>query len=270
LKYYAAILSPEEAEACFIIPPYQVLGSFWYFRTQAELIRSWIDKGIDVFIDSGAFSAENSGRKIDIQDYCNFVRSSGAKLYAGLDVIGDAEQTMKNMRYMEAQELHPMPTFHMGGSIDDLRKMYAEYDYIALGGMVFKSGRERYCDEIWGTILREKPTLRVHGFGMTNVELMTRYPWYSVDSSTYKDGRRFGRPLCLWAGMEFKQFEEEEDFKAILRKMGHKIDENTTKKELRMIYDFYGVQAYKTYGEHLDVVNRTKDFSYLTKQHKMF
>jgi hypothetical protein len=45
-----------------------------------------------------------------------------------------------------------------------------------------------WLDRIWGKYLTHPdgtPKVRVHGFGLTSVPLMARYPWYSVDSSSW-------------------------------------------------------------------------------------
>jgi hypothetical protein len=272
MKYFAAVVTDEEVSACVALPPYRILCSYWTFRKQMKLIQSYVEKGYELFLDSGAFSAANSEANINLDDYCQYVLESGASIYAGLDVIGDPTATMCNVRYMEEKYgLNPIPTFHMGGRPDELRNLFS-YHYIALGGMVFSSGRERYCDEIWSILLKEAPGIRVHGFGMTNIELMERYPWYSVDSSTYKDGRRFGRPKLLQQNMEMIQIDESE-FGEIMKKMGYEnIDgmKENEKKKWRFLMDLHGVQAYKVYGAHLAALNKTKKFDYLTAQHKLF
>jgi hypothetical protein len=278
MKYYAAIVSEEEGKAPTVQPPYCMLLSYHYFKKKAELVKSYIAKGYDIFIDSGAFSAETKGVPINIDEYCEFLINTGVGTYAGLDVIGNAKATMGNVRYMEERyKLTPIPTFHLGGDLEDLYKILQDkkpngtlprYDYIALGGLVFSSNIMRYCDEVWSIILKEAPGIRVHGFGMTNVELMERYPWYSVDSSSYKGGRRFGRIQILWDGFNFKTFQEDE-FVEHLRMLGVPVDTMDNKTRW-FLYDFYSVQSYKQYGSHLDDLNKIKDFSYLTAQLKMF
>lgn len=272
MRFYAAAVTDEEVSACVAIPPFRILCSYWMFRKQIKLIQSYVKADYELLLDSGAFSAKNSTAKLDIDEYCNYIIESGATLYAGLDVVGDHESTMKNVHYMEERYgLHPIPTFHMGGKPDDLRSIF-NYPYIALGGMVFGADREDYCDEVWSIILKEAPGIKVHGFGLTNVSLMGRYPWYSVDSSNYKDGRRFGKPRVIWQNMEINQIREKE-FAEILIRMGHQNIEGMKEKEKkkwRYLMDFYGVQAYKIYADHLAVLNKTKNFDYLTGQQKLF
>lgn len=288
MKYYAAVVNEDEIKASVLMPPYSILASYHYFKKKRELIKDCVTKGYDVFIDSGAFSAANSGKEIDINDYCHFIRDTQVVTYAGLDVIGDAKKTRENTEYMiEEFGLNPIPTFHLGSDPSDLKKLF-DYEYIALGGLVFAAGAERYCDEIWSIILRDRPNMRVHGFGMTNVDLMSRYPWYSVDSSSFKGCKRFGRQQILWNGFEFKTFSEEE-YIQLLFKMGYtfltdeqldaielsdgkehrKLVETNNNRKKWLLYDFYSVQSYKLYGAHLKAVNKIKDFSYLTAQQKL-
>lgn len=269
MKYYAAIVSEEEGRAPTVQPPYCMLLSYHYFKKKAELVKSYISKGYDIFIDSGAFSAETKGVPINIDEYCTFIKETGVAIYAGLDVIGDARKTMINVKYMEeSYGLSPIPTFHLGGDINDLYKIL-HYPYIALGGLVFSSNKQRYLDEVWSIMLRESPKIRVHGFGMTNMDLMEMYPWYSVDSSTYKDGRRFGRIKILWDGISWKMLTEEE-FEKYLTDIGYENISKIENKQRWFLYDYYSVQAYKQYAAHLDEVHKIKDFSYLTAQLKMF
>ena len=46
----------------------------------------------------------------------------------------------------------------------------------------------KWLDRIWGDHLTNSdgtPKIKVHGFGLTAIPLMERYPWYSVDSSSW-------------------------------------------------------------------------------------
>lgn len=270
MKYYAAVGDQREISAVVVIPPVRMLCSFHYFKKKKELVKELVDKGYEIFIDSGAFSAHTQDVEINIDDYCSFIKFTGSGLYAGLDVIGDAKQTRLNTEYMiEKFGLNPIPTFHLGGEVEDLYRLF-DYPYIALGGLVFSSNIMKYCDEVWGRILREKPNLKVHGFGLTNLELMERYPWYSVDSSSYKGCRRFGRQSILWGeNFEFKTVQEKE-YWLMLEQQGYKGIAELSNNERYFLYDFHSVQSYKIFAAHLKEVNKIKDFSYLTAQHKMF
>lgn len=269
MKFFAAVGSKDELGATIVMPPYRVLCSYHYWKSKIELIKECLEKGYEVFVDSGAFSAKSLGKEIDIDAYCNFIIETGVTMYAGLDVIGDASATMKNVHYMENRYgLKPIPTFHMGSELTELYPLM-KYSYIALGGLVFSPGVIQHCDEVWHYILSNNPNLRVHGFGVTSLDIMKRYPWTSVDSSSYKSCRRFGRQGILYNGLEFETIKEDEYIK-LLEEMGHKNVNGLTNKERYHLYDFYSCQSYKMYAAHLGELNKIKKFNYLTAQQKLF
>jgi hypothetical protein len=270
MKYYAAVGDKRELSAVIVLPPVRALFSYHYYKNKINEIQEFIKSGHEAFIDSGAFSADSVGAEIDIDDYCRFIIESKATVYAGLDVIGDAKKTAANVSYMErVHKLKPIPTFHMGSKLDDLAELM-DYPYIALGGLVFSKNIMNHCDRVWQYILKHNPKLRVHGFGVTNFEVMARYPWYSVDSSSYKSCRRFGRQNVLWGDQfDFKTIEEKE-YWTILQNMGYPPILDMTNNERYFLYDFHSVQSYKMYAGHLGEVNKHKKFEHLTSQTTMF
>lgn len=268
MKFYAAVGDKREISAVCVIPPVRMLCSYHYFKNQGELVTNLINKQYDIFIDSGAFSAESLGKPINIDEYCEFILDTGATMYAALDVIGNAEATRKNVQYMEKEYfLKPIPTFHMGSKLEDLGKLM-DYPYIALGGLVFSSGVVRHCDTVWNYILKNNPQLKVHGFGLTSIDLMKRYPWHSVDSSSYKSCRRFGRQGILWDGFNFVTIVEDEYLK-LLENMGYKT-EGLSNNQRYFLYDFNSVQSYKLYAAHLGELNKHRNFDFLTSQQELF
>jgi len=144
-----------------------------------------------IFIDSGGFSAYSRDAKIDIDEYCDWLlkHESEIDVYAVLDKIGDPKGTMKNQRHMESRGLKPLPAFHYGSDLQFLKEMASEYDYIALGGLVplarQKAKLKRWLDKCFNVI---RTDAKVHGFGMTGVEILKRYPFYSVDSTSWLGG----------------------------------------------------------------------------------
>lgn len=153
---------------------------------------------VSLFLDSGAFSAFSKGVDININEYISFIKENKdyIEVYANLDVIGDAEATLKNQKIMEKKGLNPLPCFHYGDDIKYLKLYMQENDYIALGGMVPISSKNLilWLDEIFSYICDNKgiPKVKVHGFGLTSFDLMFRYPWYSVDSTSWVMTGRFG------------------------------------------------------------------------------
>ena len=159
-------------------------------------------KELKICLDSGAFSAFSKGVVINLDEYISFIKEHEdiLEVYANLDVIGDPEGTLKNQKYMESKGLKPLPTFHYGEPIKYLKYYLDHYDYIALGGMVPIPTDKLvvWLDELFSEYLCDKkglPVVKVHGFGMTVISLMIRYPWYSVDSTSWVLTGRFGGVL---------------------------------------------------------------------------
>ena len=91
---------------------------------------------------------------------------------------------------MEQMGVRPLPCFHYGEDERYLEWYIQNYDYITLGGMVPISTPQllHWLDRIWEKYLTDgagRPRVRVHGFGLTTLVLMERYPWFSVDSSSW-------------------------------------------------------------------------------------
>lgn len=151
-------------------------------------------------LDSGAFSSWTKGKEINIDQYIDFIKSvqDCVDFYICLDVIGDPIGTLKNQNYMESKGLNPMPVFHRNEDYSFLQALITKYDYIGLGGMASGVGImdiQNHLDRCFELICNQPnrlPKVKVHGFGLTAMELMLRYPWYSVDSSSWALTGAFG------------------------------------------------------------------------------
>lgn len=167
------------------------LESYHYIHKQ-----SYVDKireaGDKVFLDSGAFSAFTLGKEVNIYEYCDYIQRNQdiIEVASVLDGIGDAQKTYENQMLMESRGVKPLPCFHYNEDERYLEWYISRYEYITLGGMVPISNNQlfHWLDRIWEKYLCDpsgRPRLKVHGFGLTSVPLMERYPWYSVDSSSW-------------------------------------------------------------------------------------
>lgn len=113
------------------------------------------------------------------------------EFYVSLDVIGSAEHTYDVVRYLESCGLHPMPVFHYGEDYSWLKRYVDNYEYIGIGGVggatVTKKQFLPFGDHCFSIIKDRQgvPRVKVHGFAVTANDLLVRYPWYSVDSSTW-------------------------------------------------------------------------------------
>jgi len=162
---------------------------------------------VNLFLDSGAYSAWSQNAEINIHEYIAFIKKNikYIDVYANLDVISSdkisvekaAAGTLKNQRIMEKAGLTPLPCYHFGEPLKYLKLYLKEHDYIALGGMVPISNKDLkpWLDDLFLKHLCDKkgmPKVKVHGFGMTSLSLMLRYPWWSVDSTSWVVTGRMG------------------------------------------------------------------------------
>lgn len=175
-----------------------MLDSYHYVHRQraVDMMRKDAAK---VFLDSGAFSAYSLGATIDLEKYCEYILANRDIIVEAsvLDGIGDPLKTWQNQRRMEQLGTKPLPCFHYGEDERYLEHYVASYPYITLGGMVPVSTEQLipWLDRMWNRYLTDKdglPKLKVHGFGLTRNVLLRRYPWYSVDSSSWIQSARTG------------------------------------------------------------------------------
>lgn len=168
-------------------------------------IQECVEHNVDLFLDSGAFTAFTKGKVITPEAYAEFIHNCGDiwTVKSSLDAIGDAAKSYEYLKAMESLGCKVQPVFHAREDESYLKKYLDEgYDYIFIGGMVPESTKwllgwlddlfDRYLTNPDGTA-----RVKLHGFGLTDQTLMLRYPWYSVDSSSWLMTGIFGS--CVFA-----------------------------------------------------------------------
>lgn len=257
-----------------------ILESYHYIKKQ-KIVDEMRSDNAKVFLDSGAFSAFNIGAEISIDDYCNYIKENydilriedGDLMASVLDGIGDPLKTWHNQAYMEKQGVKPLPCFHYGEDPKYLDWYIKHYSYITIGGMVGKSKEQLtiWLDRMWNNHILDgsgKPRLKVHAFGITSVDIMKRYQWYSCDSSSWIQAAAFGSivspefgplrvsdksPARHTIGQHISNISEpEQEFiHAMLDKQGFNYDRLSTIYESRAVYNLW------SYGEVNTMINKT-------------
>ena len=174
--------------------------------------------------DSGAFTAWTTGKTIDLDGLIGWCRRN-TELHPGfacisLDVIpgeagGDAAPTnrereraaaesLENGDAMRAAGLKIMEVFHVFeplAHLDVLIERRQPGEVIGLGGMVGRSVslKERFCDAAFARVRQHSrwdDLIPVHGLGLSvRGHLAARYPWWSIDSSSWLAPAKFGKPV---------------------------------------------------------------------------
>lgn len=176
-----------------------LLIAFPYFKKPLiESLRLIPKSEYRLIVDSGAFTAWNVGKEVKLDDYCKFLDSIECLRpfqAVQLDVIGDPEKTWKNFLIMKQRGYDVMPVFTRGDSFERCNEMYSYTDYIMLGGVSTGAKNTNYVK--W--FMEQNGDRKVHWLGFCNSDFVKHYKPFSIDSSSWSSGARFGS-LCLYRG----------------------------------------------------------------------
>lgn len=160
------------------------------------------DTKATIFLDSGAYTMFTQGAEINLKDYAEYVIKNQDIVHkaSNLDAIGAGKEqiTYNNQKELESYGIEVGPVHHARDADEWLKRYLNEgYDYIFLGGMVPESTPYllNWLNHVWHNYLTNSdgtPRIKVHGFGLTSLELIYRYPWFSVDSTSWLMCSRFG------------------------------------------------------------------------------
>lgn len=145
-------------------------------------------------LDSGAFSYMN-GAKITLEEmqkyvnrYIEFINKYDIKYFFEIDVdnIFGLKQVEKWRKQIEKETNKKcIPVWHKGRGVQYWKDMCEEYDYVAIGGLVFHVKKQEY--ELIRKLVNYayKKGVKVHGLGFTKTADLHRYKFYSVDSASW-------------------------------------------------------------------------------------
>ena len=149
----------------------------------------------DWALDSGAFSAHNSGATIDLGAFADAALRLLAEdpllaeVYS-LDVIGDWRASLRNTEELWRRGVPAIPTFHFGEPEDVLLSLARDYPKVAIGGAVGLELRKkrRFAEQCFARVWPKK----LHGFGYGSKRDIMDLPWHSVDATNWEMGP------CAW------------------------------------------------------------------------
>jgi hypothetical protein len=166
-----------------------------------------VRNSIYLFVDSGAYSAFTRGQPIDLNEWIGFCKKMQRKkpdtMVVNLDVIGapgedTGEQSYRNWKIMREAGLDPLPVYHVNSDPKWLKKYMRQTDYVGLGAIADMITHRRMwaLDRIWEDYFidgQRMPKTRVHAMGVTSFPLIRRYPWFSVDSTSWLQAGMYGK-----------------------------------------------------------------------------
>jgi hypothetical protein len=170
-----------------------VLMSYFFMKGRPPVRPPWVRR---LFIDSGAFSAQSSGKPVRLSEYIKWIQDNrqSLDLYAALDVIGDPVKTRRNLEIMRAEGLAPVPVFHLGSPLEELTRLVEERPpLIAIGGLVGhlrRSNRREIVPQL-NSIFERASGVPLHGFGVGR-SFGFQFPWRSCDASVVGVSTHYG------------------------------------------------------------------------------
>lgn len=160
-------------------------------------------------LDSGAFSYM-SGADCDKEQlrrytdrYIDFINKHDVKYFFELDVdtIFGIEFVEELRREIEGRtNKKSIPVWHKGRGVDYWKWMCDNYDYVAIGGLVFHVKQSEYPLIRKMVAYARKRGVKVHGLGFTKTKDLPSYMFYSVDSTSWNSSAALGQQLQIFDG----------------------------------------------------------------------
>lgn len=199
--YFVSIGHKREIEVIKECKPTHILISYFYFNKK-EKIERFIERigyKPKLILDSGAYSAFNSGKDISVTAYIKFVKECEEYFqhYIQLDVFQNEFITKTYYNIMKHEGLHPLPVFHYGFN-EDLLQYFIEQGetYIALGGTVSIANKRKVAE--WVKLYCWLyPDIKFHLLGSFSLKILDTCDLASVDASTWVMAAIKGKPYHI-------------------------------------------------------------------------
>lgn len=182
------------------------LFSFFYLKNKKWLIDNMCKFAKEILIDSGAHSFQK-GKKVDWEEYTHeygrWIQENDNEQILGyfemdVDNVIGYDEVLKLRKILESYSDKIIPVWHISRGIDDFKKMCEEYQGKMISITGFKSAEIQDNQYIQFLKYANKYNCKMHCLGCTRINVLDKVPFYSVDSSTWKQAGNFG---------EYRKFE---------------------------------------------------------------
>lgn len=190
------------------LPRLSLLYSYYYLRNDksaaadTELLVA-LAPYIDILIDSGAFTDFHMERKaaargtshlpLRLDDYIAWLHDTKEHWwqYVMLDVIRDPRASRLNLQRMVSKGLRPMPVFTYPETLDVVPELVGINEHLCVSGGT-DAARSFMHQRIHRVYDASERRAKIHGLAFVKYPDIYQLPLYSVDSSTWLAGKRFG------------------------------------------------------------------------------
>lgn len=190
----------------------EALVSYFYLKKRKKhfvsLIEEMNSSGGMFMTDSGAFSFNQLVESPEatkeetwlayLEEYVQFLHDYSDKIYVGANLdldglVGRDVVDKWNEKYFKPLEkkmniVYVVQILREPGDINGMKRMQEyidQHEYIGLN-----HAGKALSAKMWESI--DKKKTRVHGFAWTSIPLLKSYPAFSVDSTTWLGGNRYG------------------------------------------------------------------------------
>jgi len=200
------------------------LVSFHYPRDFHNWIKMSENKQGNIILDSGAFSAWNKNKFVDLDLYINYIKEAqdialdnNKRLYiVNLDVIpgqagktkalnkitgsieslaankalinAAAKQGYQNLKTLIKNDIHPIHVFHQGEDFKWLDRMVDIVDYIGVSPAndMPNASKASWINAVFEYLYKKNIKVKTHGFAVMVPELLKSLPWTSCDAISWR------------------------------------------------------------------------------------
>jgi hypothetical protein len=225
------------------LPKLGFLVSFVYAKRPLEALaplKEAMGDELEIVIDSGAFTAHKQGKRIELDDYCAFLDKLPVRAdrHFMLDVIGDPDGTRRNFEESIRRGYNPIPIVTRGDDPSIIDYYFGHSDLIALGSVAGIGNSSASWSQ---AMMQHIGDRKCHILGMTRFDLVKIMRPWSVDSSSWVSGRRYGGVMVYDGHADFIKIDISKNLKGMLpraasqriRRYGIDPYELFQKKELR-------------------------------------
>lgn len=191
---------------------YNYLMSYFYLnqrRTLKELlehIKLLQPAGSIFMLDSGAYSAWRSGKKVNLWAYIEFIKKWHEFFthIVALDVIDNPVLSEVNHRIMQEElkeyDLKIMPVFQSGepwATLDYMVEQGYKYIGISPNNNWVEAQKREWLAQVFSRWDFEKLGIWTHGFGYQSPSGIALFPFTSCDAASWRIAAAFGRVINL-------------------------------------------------------------------------
>ncbi len=227
--FFSGVESDTYFNGCYDMGVRDFLVSYHYLqKLRVPLAKKYEGKEVKFFIDSGAYTYQADPKYLEytredwekqIVSYLNWVKKNKDYIFAiaNLDLenlLGVEVVKEWNEKYFEPFMLETgIPVCFIWHPIcgeDGWERYCQRYPYVGMSWVADDGTDFSFSYGSNKLKVAEKYNTLVHGMGMTRTSILPKLPFYTVDSTSWKSGFRYGQ-IAIWNGKKV-QLKGKEDF----------------------------------------------------------